>query len=865
MIPKEALKKYFNYDDFRPHQEEIIEEISAGSNILAILPTGAGKSICYQVPAFTSDGCSIVVSPLIALMKDQVDSLNQIEEVAGFINSTMDFREAENVLQKISYGHIKLLYLAPERLDNKFFAEKIKNLNPSYIFIDEAHCISEWGHNFRPSYLKIREFIKFLGIKKVSAFTATATPEVRKDILKQLDIKSPKVFVKGFERENIAINIYEPVNRKQKCVELLREFGTPAIIYAATRKKSEEITEFLVLNGMNAGYYHAGLQAEMRKKIQDDFLQDNLDVIVATNAFGMGIDKKDIRTIIHYNMPGSVESYYQEIGRAGRDGKESNVFLLYNSSDENIHNYFLKNSFPEKDLILKTYDALCNYVQLAVGNRYDKEIPVNYDYIKTATGKNISKGLLHSALRHLENENYLKITNELESADTLRIIHDQDRLKEFIKRTSNSNIKLLLVYLIREYGNEIFKKDVKLSNYFLSGETGLNEDDLDETFTILSNLGIIDFNKAHSGESIKLIEPRIKISELKIDIKTINRAFLKGREKLETMTRFVFSADCRMKFILSYFGEDVPGYKCGICDNCKSVAVVTDSSMEYVKEKIAKFIFNLNSEISESDLVSALKGNTNKLELRKTDGFSSLQNFSKDEIKLALNFLIKEKVIEKTRGNVYSLKKKKPEDFIFDEPVNLTEENWEENLILFNRLREARKAASKKFIQNPSLICSDETLAKISQEKPSTEEQLIQVKGFTNRMFSKVGLEFMDVINTYLLEKREENPVKKSTEIPDSIAETKKLIDQGYSLKDISSLRKLNPAVVSMQIETIIEYYPDTNIEKLMDEKNLNLIRKKVEAGITDLKELKESLPNDLTYPMLRIVLAKYLSSNKQQ
>ncbi len=316
-----TLKTYFGFDNFRSGQQEVIEAILDGKNVMAVFPTGAGKSLCYQIPSLISENFSIVISPLIALMKDQVDSLNARKEIAAFINSTMDLYETEMVLQNISFGKIKLLYISPEKIESKKFAERIKSLNPSFLFVDEAHCISEWGHNFRPSYTKINDFTNYTSIKNVSAFTATATPEVVEDIITQLQLKNVKTFIRGFERDNLHLNVIFPSNKNQKCLELLRQFEGSAIIYTATRKNAEYISEFLNQHKYNCYYYHAGLQPPVRRKIQEEFSSGDLNLIAATNAFGMGIDKKDIHLIIHYDVSGSLENYYQEIGRAGRDGK----------------------------------------------------------------------------------------------------------------------------------------------------------------------------------------------------------------------------------------------------------------------------------------------------------------------------------------------------------------------------------------------------------------------------------------------------------------------------------------------------------------------------------------------------------------
>ena len=386
------LKKYFGYTNFRYDQEKIIAAILDGKEVIAVLPTGAGKSLCYQLPALISENFSIVISPLIALMKDQVDNLNKENEVAAFINSTMNFSEVEIVLQKIYYGSIRLLYVAPERLDNKRFTDRIASLNPAFLFVDEAHCISEWGHNFRPSYTKIKQFISYCSIKKVSAFTATATSEVVQDIGDQLNFKNPTVFVRGFERANLYLNVCTNLKKSTKVLELLSTIKGSTIIYTSSRKKAEEMADYLTIKGIDCGFYHAGLNSIQRLKIQEDFINDRLRVICATNAFGMGIDKKDIRLIIHYNIPGSIENYYQEIGRAGRDNKDSFTYLLYDEADVNIQNYFISNSHPTKELIQNIYCAICDFNQVALGSQPASELIIDEEFISKYTKTEISKG-----------------------------------------------------------------------------------------------------------------------------------------------------------------------------------------------------------------------------------------------------------------------------------------------------------------------------------------------------------------------------------------------------------------------------------------------------------------------------------------
>jgi ATP-dependent DNA helicase RecQ len=859
MSPQQALLKYFGFNGFRKNQLEIIEAILNGQNVIAVLPTGAGKSICYQIPALISENFSIVVSPLIALMKDQVDSLNSNSDLSAFINSTMEFYETEKVLQNIAFGKTKILYVAPERLENVSFAKRIKSLTPSYLFIDEAHCISEWGHNFRPSYRKIKAFAEFADINKIAAFTATATPEVVEDIGEQLGLKSPRIFVKGFERENLHINLLVTKKKKEKCYELIRQFKTPAIIYTSSRKKAEEVTEFLNMNRINCNYYHAGMAPEERKKIQEDFINDNVPVIAATNAFGMGIDKKDIRLVIHYNTPGSIENYYQEIGRAGRDNKPSFAFLLHDDNDINIHRFFISNANPDKELIQNIYNGICDYAKVAVGDKPEDDIPINREYLSAYCKKEINRGLLHSCLKNLESAGYLNIISEYNRKSTIQINFEKNRLKKFIKETSNNNIKVVLVSLLREFGGEIFALKVGFNLTQLSQKLDINEADLEETLVTLDNLGIISYKRSLGKENVKLTVPRVEVSRLILDYKRINENYLHLQKKIESMVNMVYSNDCRFKYILKYFGEDVANYKCGKCDRCTGEVAITDLTSDYLKEIVLRAMDEIGTNINEQTLINILLGNEKSAKFQKLKSFGSCANYSKSDIKIILNSLKETGTMIKKTGETsgFTISKElqqRLEESRKRKDIEQGNEDYEKNLEIFNSLREIRTRASKRFLQSGNIICPDTVMREIAIQKPSTDKGLLKIKGFSQRMFNKVGKEFLEVLAS---QANGQKSYQQTEKIPANIKETYSLLKKGYNLKDIASLRKLSEAVISMQIESIIEFEPAIKIAHLFEKDQLEKISAEIRKGYGDLKELKKRLPEEITYPLIRIAVAR--------
>lgn len=844
-----ALKKYFGHSSFRAGQEEIINAIIEGKNAVAILPTGAGKSICYQIPALLSERYSIVISPLIALMKDQVDSLNKTEQLASFINSSLDYQATGKVLLDVNNNKIKLLYVSPEKLENSFFTERIKNYPPEYLFIDEAHCISEWGHNFRPSYRRIINFVKYTGIKKISAFTATATEEVRTDIIKQLELENVEIFVKGFERSNISLNVIKTSKKKDKTLELIKQNITPAIIYASTRENCEEIAFHLNSFGIKAAYYHAGITTELRKLIQDDFLENRIDIIAATNAFGMGIDKKNIRLIIHYNMPGSIENYYQEFGRAGRDGEEALVYLLYDRKDEAIQRFFIDNAYPSAEAVQSVYNAICNSVGLAMGNPYPNKIPVDQNLSTLIAQRSINKMQIDNTLTILEASGYIKRVTDFEKGHFVQITFPQERLESYLKSFTTNQFRDLLFILLRQHGSQILAGKVRINITKVSEELSIDKKNISEILEELANLGVILYEKPSQFPSIMLTGVRIKADELKLDTNKFIELTGRLNNKLESMIEYVNTEECRFNVILKYFGEDTGNYKCGRCDVCKSPDSTDRIALEFFQEKVLETIHESEGRQRERVLIDILKGKKGRRDYSGYSNFGCAKHFSKEQIEASIHLLVSKNLVTEINGMLSITDKGKNFFTVDDAPPVQQNTDYEDKLRLFNALRNIRKEASVKFSQPVHLICSDDLLRRIAELKPQTASALTAISGFNQRMFNKIGLEFLEVLN--------ENETVKPQKQTDSRFDLKELINKKYKLEEIASLIKSSEAVVSIQIESMIELDPSLSIENLFTKNELHLIKSKIDEGFKTLKELKEKLPSFISYGKIRIALAK--------
>ena len=562
-IYRNTLARHWGYTSFRPLQEDIISSVISGRDTVALMPTGGGKSITYQVPAAVREGLCLVITPLIALMKDQINRLKEINIKAMAIHSGMTREEVEIAIDNCLYGDYKLLYVSPERLDSPIFKSRLPRFNLSLVAIDEAHCISQWGYDFRPSYLRIAEMREVISPEvPFLALTATATPAVVKDIVARLKMKNAAVLQTTFRRPNITYVVREVEDKNAYVIKTLSRNQGCGIIYVRSRKRSKEIAEMLIASGISADFYHAGLPQDMRDRKQKAWTQGEVRIIVATNAFGMGIDKADVRYVIHWDSPDSIEAYYQESGRAGRDGKTAYAILLWSQDEKKKMSESVKVKFPPLDRIKDIYEAIANFYQLPVGS--GKNSVFDFDMWKFVTAFRFSVTETYNSLLFLQKEGYLEFTDEINNPTRVRFIIGRDDLYKF--QVANEEYDKFIKLLLRTYSG-MFSEFVPINEEVISNRTGLSRDSIYKYLLRLSQQGIVHFIPGKKSPLMIFTEERLDKSQLKISPDIYLRVKENYIERVDKMISYAENNNrCRADFLASYFGEE--GGRCGICDLC---------------------------------------------------------------------------------------------------------------------------------------------------------------------------------------------------------------------------------------------------------------------------------------------------------
>ncbi|WPP52561.1 RecQ family ATP-dependent DNA helicase [Catalinimonas niigatensis] len=564
MSAKGILKRYWGYDHFRPMQEEIIESILSGHDTLALLPTGGGKSICFQVPALMREGVCIVISPLIALMKDQVEQLRQRKISAVAIYSGMSPREIDLHLDNCVYGNVKFLYVSPERLKTEIFIERAKRMHIGIIAVDEAHCISQWGYDFRPPYLEIADFRSLFPEINIIALTATATKEVKQDIQDKLSFKNAKLFQKSFARANLSYAVRKVENKEQKLLEILRNIPGTAIIYARSRKRTQAIAQWLQRQKINSDFYHAGLKNEERSKKQENWITNKTRVIVATNAFGMGIDKPDVRVVVHVDLPDNLEAYYQEAGRAGRDEKKAYAVILYDQND--IHNLQqrVEDTHPDLKYIRQVYQSLANYYRIAVGssNMASYDFDLN-DFIKTY---HLSSTQAYYALQRLEEHGLIQLSEAFFVPSKLHILIDHTEMYKF--QVANARLDLLTKALQRLYGGESYVNFINISESELAKQLKIPQQEVKKQLKSMADMDVIAYYEQKDKPQITFMTPRFDAGHIPISNKDLTLKKSLYKDKVDAVVHYTeHQHRCRTQLLLEYFDEISYDY-CGVCDIC---------------------------------------------------------------------------------------------------------------------------------------------------------------------------------------------------------------------------------------------------------------------------------------------------------
>ncbi len=632
--PLSILQHYWKHDQFRPMQEEIIQSVLDGKDTLALLPTGGGKSICFQVPALLMDGLCLVISPLIALMQDQVSHLTEKGIAAASLNSGMTYTEVKSVLQKASHGDYKFLYVSPERIESALFKEYLSVLDISLIAVDEAHCISQWGYDFRPPYLRIAALREELEDVNIIALTASATEKVKEDIIQKLALANAAVFRQSFERAALSYSCFETESKINKLIQILQGVPGSSIVYTNSRRLTKEVCQLLQLQGISADFYHAGLTQEERERKQKAWIQDQVRVMVCTNAFGMGIDKPSVRSVIHYNVPDCLENYYQEAGRAGRDGKKAFAVLLYHPNDVLQLQELPDKKFPPVATIQSIYQSLADFFQLPVGSGEGSYF--DFDLRQFTENFKLDTTTVINTLKVLEQEGHISFAESIFLPSQVMFTTDKETLYAF--ENAQPSLETLIKVLLRTYEG-IFDNRVSVFESSLAKVMRTESGNIQQQLKELAAYGIIEYLPKKESPQIHYLLNRAPAKYLHIDLDAYHARKKNYTARVQDMIRYINdSSTCRSQFIGNYFG-DTDLSTCGICDHCliKKKKELSPQEFSLIEKSIKNALLGINRSIDEL--------------------FIQLSTFSKEKVWTVLDFLQTEGVLMISEDGQVSLPK----------------------------------------------------------------------------------------------------------------------------------------------------------------------------------------------------------------
>ncbi len=764
---RHLMERAFGFKEFRPGQEAILDAILSGEDTLVVMPTGGGKSLCYQLPALVLPGITLVISPLIALMKDQVDSLRVMDLPAVSINSLMGIQEQTEALNKIADRFYKIIYVSPERLKNGLFMSALKKTPVSLVAVDEAHCISAWGHDFRPDYLRIGQALEWLGKPQTIALTATATSRVREDIILQLKLRSPRQFVTGFDRRNLFFEISQVRSSKEKLSLLasrLDHLQGGTIVYAGTRKAVESIVQYLDRQDIEALGYHAGLEEEERSRIQEAFLEGRADLIIATNAFGMGIDRSDIRLIIHHQLPGTIEAYYQECGRAGRDGDPATCLLLFSAADRKLQDFFIEMSYPAREVILAVYQALLQ--------RPEDPLWMTYREIGLFCNTPVKEMAVASSLKILEEAGVVHRLHRYENLAEFYLKRRPREILQSISRKSAARATLIKI-LCDLYTDEELLEGVQFLPDEIIEKAGLSRESFRRLMTDLEEEKEGTYIPPFRGRGVRLLS-RMSPDELPVDFQTLHLRKVHQLEKLNEMMAYGTLDRCRRAFLLEYFGEYYSSDNCGSCDSCRGTKIRSDLPKEeadpLLATKILSGVARLKGRFGQGMAVKMLTGSrekaVEKFRLNRLSTYGLLAEFTQEQVEKWIQELIgqgylkqeftplgekKYRILLLTPVGWEVMKKREriPLSSSSRKETGEKEMEGEPDKGLFDRLRKLRAELARSQGLPPYCIFHDRTLLEMARRLPDTPQKMMSIVGVGEIIFKKYGELFVNAISSY--------------------------------------------------------------------------------------------------------------------
>lgn len=861
-IAHEVLEHYFGYSTFRTGQEDIVRSIVNGRDTVVVMPTGGGKSLCYQIPALLCEGVALVISPLIALMQDQVDALLRARIPAAFINSTLSHEEINERLAQARNGLLKLLYIAPERLDSTSFLEELRTIRPAFLAIDEAHCISEWGHDFRPSYLQIARLFTAIGRIPVIALTATATAEVRSDIVRCLEMRNPHVVIRGFDRPNLTYFTEATKNKAERIGDILdetREGST--IIYCGSRKRVEEFTDRIRDYKHYVLAYHAGLADRHRQYAQEEFLSGRCKILVATSAFGMGIDKPDVRNVIHCDLTLTLEAYYQEAGRAGRDGLPSNCTILYQAADRRLMEFFIRSTYPERNIIRAVYETLFELTGTPLGTK--STAPILLDNRQIANRANVAETGVAAVMSLFELHGITR-QSKANPFGSVQFTTSHERIKEYFHNTTGDR-RTVLSALLRSVGSQALDAPTEIDIPTMFAKHDLTPETFDPAIRALEHARILRFQSPGKDGGLTLALERMPFERLPIDFEALDRRRERAYLKLDIVERYVNTSACKRNFILSYFEESGHLDNCGRCSGCTAPPENGNSlgkREEFLLQTLFSACSELNGRFGITVLTDVILGESSKkvteLGLHRFESFGQAKEFSRKDVEAIIEFALKSKLVRQSpdlyptislteEGIRQTISLRKPATF--DSPAQTTAP--EELIKLLQLLRQ--DYATQDAVP-PSSLISDDMLTTIAIALPATLKDLAEIEGASSAFVARCGRGVVECIREYLADSAKEAAQEK---LPPTIAITIAMLNKGKSLQQISEERDMLPATVAQHIESAVQEGALQSWKNIVSEELFSSVKNEVQnrKNIT-LKELRYHIGSSYGYPELRVAAA---------